>query len=120
MGFDTYGHQNMEIISYMVEGQLAHKDSTGVSSIIDSGDVQRMSAGTGMRHRRPAAHRHASTPARGRGYRHRRALFRPGGIDAALWMSLGFSGYVLSGAQETYQDARKYGEAVYVQRRCRC
>lgn len=50
MGFGTHGHRDMEIISYVLEGELAHKDSLGTGAVVRPGEVQRMTAGSGVRH----------------------------------------------------------------------
>jgi redox-sensitive bicupin YhaK (pirin superfamily) len=60
-GFDTHQHENMEIVTIPIKGALAHKDSTGVEGIIYSGDVQIMSAGSGISHSEYNASHYDST-----------------------------------------------------------
>lgn len=50
LGFGTHGHRDMEIVTYVLEGALGHRDSTGGGGVLRPGEVQRMSAGSGVRH----------------------------------------------------------------------
>ncbi|MGH8751876.1 MAG: pirin family protein, partial [Burkholderiales bacterium] len=90
-GFGTHAHRDMEIITYILEGELAHKDSMGNGSTIRRGDVQRMSAGTGITH----------------------SEYNPSQTQAVhllqIWVLPKFTGIQPSYEQKYFSDAEKTG-----------
>ena len=90
-GFGTHGHRNMEILSYVLAGKLAHKDSIGNGSTIGPGDVQRMSAGTGVMH----------------------SEFNPSATEPVhflqIWIQPGVQDIAPSYAEQRFADAEKRG-----------
>ena len=95
-GFGTHSHHNMEIVSYVLSGELAHKDSMGNVKGIPPGDVQRMSAGTGVQH---SEFNHAEGQA---------TLF------LQIWIEPNVTGIAPSYEQKTFPDSGKQGRLLLV------
>ena len=95
-GFPTHGHRDMEIISYVLEGELAHRDSLGNGSVIRPGDVQRISAGSGVRH---SEFNHASD---------RTTHF------LQIWIEPNVTGIAPSYEERRFDDAEKQGRLLLI------
>ena len=114
-GFDTHGHRDMEIFSYVLEGALEHKDSIGTGSVIRPGDVQMMSAGSGVRHSEFNASREALVhflqiwivpDRKGVAPRYQQQHFPPEDKRGRLRLIISPDG--AAGSLSVYQDARVY------------
>ena len=96
MGFGTHGHRDMEIVSYVLEGALEHKDSMGNGSVIRPGNVQRMSAGTGVRH----------------------SEYNPSSAESAhflqIWILPAVAGIAPGYEERTFSDADKRGRLALI------
>jgi hypothetical protein len=95
-GFPTHGHKDMEIITYVIKGSLSHKDTLGNSTSIMPGEVQRMSAGTGIMH---SEHNHESS-----GQTH---LLQ-------IWIKPDLAGHIPSYGQKDFSDEYKKNQLVLV------
>lgn len=114
-GFDTHGHRDMEIFSYVLDGALEHKDSMGTGSVIRPGDVQMMSAGTGVRHSEYNASREELVhflqiwivpDRKGVAPRYQQQRFAPEDKRGKLQLIISPDG--ADGSLSVYQDARVY------------